>query len=47
MGKEFSALSSWQQNVQAALEAIPNLIPSPEGGANCGVSAHGATLYRG
>ena len=47
MGKEFSALSSWQRNVQPALVAIPNLIPSPEGGANCGVSVHGATLYRG
>jgi len=36
MGSEFSALTSWRQNVQGRLQAIPNLIPEPKGGANCG-----------
>jgi hypothetical protein len=36
MGSDFSALSPWRRNVQARLEAIPNLIPESQGGANCG-----------
>lgn len=36
MGADFSAAGPWQQNVLAALEAFPDLIPPPEGGANCG-----------
>ncbi|KUM25613.1 hypothetical protein AU467_25960 [Mesorhizobium loti] len=39
MSSEFSALGPWQQNVQALLETIPNLIPEPGGGANCGLSS--------
>jgi hypothetical protein len=36
MGPDFSTQSGWQQNVVAKLQAIPNLIPPPRGGANCG-----------
>lgn len=36
MGSDFSALGPWQRNVQVPLAAIPNLIPEPQGGANCG-----------
>jgi hypothetical protein len=36
MGSDFSAGGPWQQNVLAAIRAIPNLIPQPAGGANCG-----------
>jgi hypothetical protein len=36
MGADFSAAGPWQQNVLAALEALPDLIPPPTGGANCG-----------
>lgn len=36
MGPDFSAGGPWQQNIQVALEAFPNLIPPPTGGANCG-----------
>jgi hypothetical protein len=33
VGSDFSALRSWRRNVQARLDAIPNLIPEPKGGA--------------
>ena len=36
MGADFSAGGPWQQNVMTALNAIPDLIPQPPGGANCG-----------
>ena len=36
MGERYSALRSWQANVQAPLAAIPNLIPEQQGGAQCG-----------
>ena len=36
MGREFSALGPWQENVDAKLAAIPDLLPPPQGGANCG-----------
>ena len=36
MGQEFSALGPWQENVNAKLAAIPDLIPAPLGGAVCG-----------
>ena len=35
MGREFSALGPWQENVDAKLAAIPDLIPAPQGSANC------------
>lgn len=44
MSKAYSSLSGWQQNVQLPLQAIPDLIPQPRGGANCGVG--GPVLYR-
>ncbi|MEO5326460.1 hypothetical protein PV773_24405 [Mesorhizobium sp. CC13] len=46
MSEKFSAQGPWQQNVQTALETMPDLIPKPRKGANCGVSARGAVLYR-
>lgn len=36
MGPHFSAAGPWQQNVLAALQAFPDLIPPPAEGANCG-----------
>jgi hypothetical protein len=36
MGADFSAQRPWQRNVQVPLAAIPDLIPEPKGGANCG-----------
>lgn len=36
MAADFSAGGPWQQNVMTALSAIPDLIPEPQGGANCG-----------
>jgi hypothetical protein len=36
MAVDFSAGGPWQQNVMTALSAIPDLIPEPQGGANCG-----------
>ena len=36
MAADFSAGGPWQQNVMTALNAIPDLIPQPPGGANCG-----------
>lgn len=36
MGSDFSAQGPWQRNVQVPLAAIPDLIPEPQGGANCG-----------
>jgi hypothetical protein len=36
MGRDFSAGGPWQQNVHAALQAFPDLIPPPAEGANCG-----------
>lgn len=36
MGPDFSAGGPWQQNVLAALETFPDLIPPPAEGANCG-----------
>ncbi len=36
MGADFSAAGPWQQNVLAALQAYPDLIPPPAEGANCG-----------
>ena len=36
MAADFSAGGPWQQNVMTALSAIPDLIPEPQDGANCG-----------
>ena len=36
MAADFSAGGPWQQNVKTALDAIPDLIPQPPGGAKCG-----------
>lgn len=36
MGAQYSAQSAWQQTVQVPLQAIPDLIPEPESGADCG-----------
>lgn len=36
MGPDFSAAGPWQQNVLAALQAYPDLIPPPAEGAKCG-----------
>lgn len=36
MGPDFSAGGPWQQNVLAALQAFPDLIPPPTENANCG-----------
>jgi hypothetical protein len=36
MGYEFSAQGPWQQSVLDHLDAIPNLIPEPQEGADCG-----------
>ena len=36
MGHDYSALTSWRKNVEAPLSSVPDLIPPPEGGANCG-----------
>ena len=36
MAADFSAGGPWQKNVSTGLSAIPDLIPPPQGGANCG-----------
>lgn len=36
MGPDFSAGGPWQQNVLAALQDFPDIIPPPAAGANCG-----------
>ena len=36
MAADFSAGGPWQKNVMTALNAIHDLIPPPQGGANCG-----------
>jgi hypothetical protein len=37
MGFDYSALGPWQENVEARIAEIPDLIPQMQGGANCGV----------
>ncbi len=37
MGYDYSAISGWTKNVQAAIAKIPNLIPQTGNGAKCGV----------
>lgn len=44
MSEQYSAISSWQQTVQATLATMPDLIPRPRERANCGVG--GSVLYR-
>jgi hypothetical protein len=37
MGYDYSAIGPWRRNVEARIKTIPDLIPEPAVGANCGV----------